>query len=65
MTEEGCSHFVLYLREFSRDTFSIVNAYFGAPISKSARRRKVYLRNRYESGDNYPRVLAGALVYVL
>lgn len=41
MTEEGCSHFAVYVREYSRDSFSIVNAYFSACISKEARRRKV------------------------
>lgn len=48
MSEEACPHFALYVRDNGRETFSQVNACFGACVSKEARRQKVNIKGEFE-----------------
>ncbi|XP_055691431.1 ubiquitin carboxyl-terminal hydrolase nonstop [Lutzomyia longipalpis] len=58
MNEGGCQHLVAYFKEYNRDSYRFVNAFFSACVSKEARRRKALSCLCYVCGGSGPQLYA-------
>lgn len=64
MNEGGCQHLVAYFKEFNRDSYRFVNAYFSACVSKEARRRKVNKLSRGQTDWSVKLIIVLFCVFV-